>query len=157
MKPESLLLPLAVAFTAIILAFGHVHAPAKPIAPWRSFVELVGPPDVIGDTAWTFGLDPALVRAVIKVESGGNPRLVSCRGAVGVMQLTHFITRRMENPFDYEENLYHGCMHLASCLYRAHGDIHAALRRYNSGNAGIGGWKYADAVIAEYRKESRCP
>ncbi len=66
---------------------------------------------------------PELVRAVIVVESGFNPRAISRRGAIGLMQLLPATARRYGafNAFDPEQNIHAGAHYLA--------DSDRALRR----------------------------
>ena len=65
-------------------------------------------------------VQPELVRAVIVVESGFNPRAVSRRGAVGLMQLLPATARRYGafNAFDPEQNIRAGAHYLADLMAR---------------------------------------
>ena len=112
------------------------------------------PRDWIDSTAGFFGLEPALVRAVIAQESRWDPCAVSRRGAVGLCQLMPWLTRGMEDPFDPEENVRVGCQHLAACIMDCNGDIHAALRKYYTGRTGIRGWWYANQIMKKMKEES---
>ena len=80
-------------------------------------------------------LDPALVAAVVKVESGFRPHAVSPKGAKGLMQLMDVTAREhgLSNPFDVEANLEAGTAHLRELVQRYQGDLRLALAAYNAG------------------------
>lgn len=77
---------------------------------------------------------PALVLAIIDVESNFNPWAVSSAGAQGLMQIMPFWLEEIGEPgdnlFDPRTNLRLGCAILAYYLERAHGDIALALQNY---------------------------
>ncbi len=91
--------------------------------------------EAIGRLAHDFALDEALVRALIHVESGFDPRAVSRKGAQGLMQLMPAVQseRGIHDPFDPEENLSGGIAHLAALLAMFEGDVELALAAYNAG------------------------
>ncbi|MGB9405749.1 MAG: lytic transglycosylase domain-containing protein, partial [Candidatus Acidiferrales bacterium] len=80
-------------------------------------------------------LDPALVKAVIDVESGGNPTAVSRKGALGLMQLIPSTAGQLGvgNAFDPAQNVEGGASYLRSLLDRFHGDLEKSLAAYNAG------------------------
>ena len=82
---------------------------------------------------------PALVRAVILVESGFNPRAVSDRGAIGLMQLRPSTARRYgaTDAFDPVQNIRAGTLYLRALLTRYHGDLALALAAYNAGEEAV--------------------
>lgn len=86
-----------------------------------------------------FGLDPALIKAVIRAESGGDPQAVSSKGALGLMQLMPKTARELMvyNPFDPAENIWGGSKYLSWLLDSFDGDIIAALAAYNSGPGAV--------------------
>ncbi len=82
-----------------------------------------------------WGLDSSLVKAVIQAESGGNPKAVSFKGAMGLMQLMPTTAKEMgvEDPMDPFQNLEGGARYLAYLLKKYHNDIDLALAAYNAG------------------------
>jgi soluble lytic murein transglycosylase-like protein len=81
-----------------------------------------------------------LVRAVIVVESGFNPRAISRRGAIGLMQLLPGTARQYGafNAFDPEQNISAGARYLAALLTRF-GDknLDLVLAAYNAGENAV--------------------
>lgn len=85
------------------------------------------------------GLDPALVLAVVKVESGFRPEAVSPKGAQGLMQLMPATAAGLgvENALDPAQNLDGGARHLAALVVRYGGDLKKALAAYNAGEGAV--------------------
>jgi len=90
---------------------------------------------IIREAADRNKVDPALVKAVISTESGWNPRAVSNRGAVGLMQLEPSTAQRfgVNNSFDPVQNVEGGTRYLRSLLDRYNGDLTKSLAAYNAG------------------------
>ena len=91
------------------------------------------------EAARRHGLDPALVRAVVAVESGFQPEAVSPKGAKGLMQLMPATARELgvADPFDAAANLDGGSRYLRSLLARYEGDLAKALAAYNAGMGAV--------------------
>lgn len=90
---------------------------------------------LIQDHARRQSLRPELVRAVIQVESGFNPRALSPKGAMGLMQLMPETARSLgvNNPWDAAQNIRGGTQYLRMLLDQHDGDEQLALAAYNAG------------------------
>lgn len=82
-----------------------------------------------------YRLDPALLRAVIKVESNFRQDAISRQGAVGLMQLMPPTAARLQvaNIHDPLQNIQGGAKHLRHLLDFYNGDLRLALAAYNAG------------------------
>ncbi len=108
------------------------------------------------------GLDPALVLAVVSVESGFQPKAVSRKGAQGLMQLMPGTASSLgvADALDAEQNLDGGTRHLGALLSQYGGDLTRALAAYNAGQAAVARYKgvppyaetrgYVRKVLARY-------
>jgi soluble lytic murein transglycosylase-like protein len=93
----------------------------------------------IESTATRYGVDHRLVDAVVRVESGGNPRAVSPKGALGLMQLMPARAQALgiREPFDPGANLDGGVRHLRELLQRYDGNLTLVLAAYNAGEEAV--------------------
>jgi soluble lytic murein transglycosylase len=90
---------------------------------------------LINHFAVKFGLDAALIKAVIKVESDFKPTVVSRKGAQGLMQLMPETAREVgvSNPFDPSQAIYGGSFYLRKMLDSFDLNLDYALAAYNAG------------------------
>jgi hypothetical protein len=95
--------------------------------------------DLIIEAARHHDVDAALVSAVIKAESDYNPRIVSHKGARGLMQLMPATAKRfgVSNSFDPRENIYGGTKYLRWLLKKFDGNADLAVAAYNAGEGNI--------------------
>lgn len=105
---------------------------------------------LIVEKAQAYNLDPYLILAMAKVESGFNPEAISTKDARGLMQLmpetAQWIADRRnlsyskELLFDPEYNIDFGCWYFASLLQEFSGDILQSLAAYNAGRGNVHRW-----------------
>lgn len=91
--------------------------------------------EVITKASRKFRVEPSLIKAVIRAESGFDQKAVSHKGAQGLMQLMPDTAHRMEvaDPFDPEENILGGTRYLSLMLERFQNNLQLALAAYNAG------------------------
>jgi soluble lytic murein transglycosylase-like protein len=113
-----------------------------------------------------YEVDPDLARAVMRMESGGNPNAVSRAGAIGLMQLMPGTARGLGvDPKDPERNLEGGIKYLSQLADKYNGDHVKTLAAYNAGPSRVDSYggvppfpetqRYVKNVLALYRKYSR--
>ena len=104
-------------------------APA-PAGPFGKFIQ---------DAARQHGLDEALISSVIFAESKFNPKAVSRKQALGLMQLLPSTAARysVSNAFDPAQNISAGAHYLKDLLDQYHGNLQFALAAYNAGPQSI--------------------
>jgi soluble lytic murein transglycosylase-like protein len=86
-----------------------------------------------------YGVPDRLVTAVIRAESGFNPRAVSRKGAQGLMQLMPATASNLgvRNSFDPRENIHGGVRHLRTLIDRFPGNLPLAIAAYNAGEGAV--------------------
>ena len=142
---------------------GQRSAPRPPSRFTSSPAELE---ELIERYAGRRELEEKLVRAVIQVESSFDPRALSHKGAMGLMQLMPETARELavEDPWDSEQNVRGGTEYLRRLLDRFDGDLEFALAAYNAGPSAVeryGGVPpypetrtYVERVMRLYRGEA---
>lgn len=120
--------------------------------------------DEVAAAATEFGVDPALLRAVIHAESAFNPNAISDKGAQGLMQLMPATASDLGigSPFDVAQNIRGGAHYLAILLHQFNGDQRLATAAYNAGAQNVQKYSgippfdetrvYVDRVATLYRR-----
>jgi soluble lytic murein transglycosylase-like protein len=91
--------------------------------------------ELIREIAARYGVEYALVKAVIKAESDFNRLAVSSKGAQGLMQLMPATAamHQVQNVFLPRDNIEGGCRHLRMLLDRYGGNLPLSIAAYNAG------------------------
>jgi soluble lytic murein transglycosylase len=122
----------------------------------------------VGQAARQYGLPEELIHAVIRVESGYNPRAISHKGARGLMQLMPETAAELgvRNVLDPRENIDAGARHLRKLVERF-GDLPLVLAAYNAGEQAVLAWRgippfpetqdYVIRVLQRYNGASPVP
>jgi soluble lytic murein transglycosylase len=114
---------------------------------------------IVSAHARTYGLDPALLAAVIYAESRFDADVESSAGAVGLMQLLpdtakgialrtggdRFVVSDLRDP---EINVRYGSWYLDHLRVRYDGDMHLALAAYHAGQGNVDEWLAQGTGIA---------
>ena len=93
----------------------------------------------ISTTAGWYGIDPLLIKAMIKVESNFNPEAVSPQGAMGIMQLMPATAERIgvSDPFDPIENIEGGVRYFNKLMALFNNNTTLAIAGYNAGENAV--------------------
>ncbi len=145
-KLGRLLLALLLLAAVVALLYGALHRLQKQLYP-RHYAQTVQ------TCAEEFGLDPLLVYAFIRTESGFDAAATSNVGARGLMQITEETcawihsklypgtTMDFDAMYHAETNIRYGCYYISACLRRYNGDIATAAAAYHSG------WGTVDTLL----------
>ena len=97
----------------------------------------------ISDASEQTGVDVPLLKAMIKAESDFNPRAVSRKGAMGLMQIMpeNFKMLHLENPFDPLQNIRAGARYFQQLYKRFNGKLALSLAAYNAGPTAVDRYK----------------
>ncbi|MBM3266591.1 MAG: lytic transglycosylase domain-containing protein [Candidatus Sericytochromatia bacterium] len=120
------------AYTRLVPPATPNRAAARPPYPYAN---------AIGKVAKRYDLPADLIAGIVYVESRFNPKAVSHKGAIGLMQLLPSTARPLARKLglksydltDPETNLLLGTFFLKDRLREYDGDINAALSYYNGG------------------------
>lgn len=138
---------------------GREDAALEPRPP--SLVRIYDP--VIAHHSEAQGVPPALVKAVIHAESAFDPRAISHKGAMGLMQLMPATAEMLgvEEPLSAEENIEGGIRYLRS-LHDRYGSWTFTLAAYNAGPSAVDRYRgvppyeetrdYVRRVLSFYRR-----
>jgi len=109
---------------------------------------------MVDEVSRAYGLDSALLHAVITVESSYNPKAVSNKGAAGLMQLMPATAKRygVADAFDPAQNLGGGARYLRDLLEMFDSDVSLALAAFNAGENAV---KKHGNRIPPYRETQR--
>jgi len=90
---------------------------------------------LISEFSQKYDVDSALIKAMIRAESGFNPLAVSRKGAKGLMQLMPETASRMKvsNIFNPKENIEGGVRYFKYLLSLFNNDLRLSLAAYNAG------------------------
>lgn len=143
--------------------------PPKPAEPAPAAKAAVQPPadprQLVEKAAEKYGLPPAFLHSVARVESGYQSSAISNKGAIGIMQLMPATAAELRaDPYDPAQNVEAGARHLAGLLDKYDGSSAKALAAYNAGPGAVAKYggvppyqetqSYVRKVIGNYKKLS---
>lgn len=155
--------PGAANLKVIVAAAAPAASAARHAAPKSAVAASFA--DVIAEASQAFNVPPELLRAVIDVESGYNPKAVSDKGALGLMQLMPDTARRFSggDMFDPRDNVLTGARYLRFLLDLFKENVELTLAAYNAGENAVirAGYRipsfpqtreYVPRVLARYKR-----
>ena len=114
--------------------------------------------DTVKQASKDNGLDPYLVLAIIKTESGFNENATSNKQAKGLMQILdstasdvnneiNIVDNLDDNIYDIDVNINLGCKYFSSLIKRYNGNYYLAICAYNAGMGNVDKW-INDGIIS---------
>jgi soluble lytic murein transglycosylase-like protein len=113
------------------------ETPRQPAADYGTYSQ------EIAEAAARYAVPERLIWAVIRAESGFDPRAVSARGARGLMQLMPETAAILgvRDPFNPRENIHAGARHLRGMMERFRYDLPLAIAAYNAGERPVASYR----------------
>lgn len=134
---------IIIVFVIIACYFGTIKI-LKVVYPLTHF-------EIVKEEASKNGLDPYLVMAVIKTESGFNSNAISNKDAKGLMQIIDSTASDVNDKINVSENVKNdiydervnialGCKYLGSLIKKYNGNYYIAICAYNAGMGNVDKW-----------------
>lgn len=138
-----------------------------PVAPAPAPMPPKTPEQLLEEAAAKHGIPASFVKLVARAESAFNPKAVSHKGAIGLMQLMPDTAKSLgvSDPFDPAQNAEAGTRHLKELLakYEDYPDqLRRALAAYNAGAGAVQKYNgvppyretqaYVDKIVEQYKR-----
>lgn len=152
-----------------VMAIEALPDPPKPVPELTPTPKIEPPKDPIESAAAKHGLPLAFVRSVAKAESAFNPKAISHKGAIGLMQLMPDTAKSLGvDPYKADENAEGGARLLRDLLIQYQNEpdqVRRALAAYNAGEgtvkkySGVPPYRetqtYIERVLRNYHQSSQ--
>lgn len=141
LQPANPLAPGASSSFASMVTSAMNEQAEPPLQPTQG-PNVIPPPQIeqlVNANASAWGVDPALVKAIIANESGFDTNATSKTGAQGLMQLEPGTAAELGvgNAYDPAQNIWGGTRYIRGLLERFHGDMRLAVAAYNAGPGAV--------------------